>query len=107
MAGRQNLIWHLAVQDLHTKAGWKISNIARAFGCDDAEAWWIVHKDFRREHDRDMYRIARADPEKWAKRVAAQRAYYARKKADPQWRSERSARSAANRAARRAKAVVK
>lgn len=107
MPGLHKLVWHQAVQDLHTKAGWKIADIARAFGCDDAEAWWIVHKEFRREHDKDMYARAKADPEKWAKRVAAQRAYYARKKADPEWRSKRAARSAANRAARRAKEFIK
>jgi hypothetical protein len=101
---RQPLAWHQAVRDLHFKANWRICHIAKAFGVDHAEAWWIVHKDFRQDHDKAMYQIARADPEKWAKRVASQRAYYERKRADPQWRSERSARSARNRAERRRQA---
>lgn len=98
---RAEPLWHRAVHDLYHKALWKMSDIARAFGVDHAEVWWIVHKDLRRDHDRDMYRVIRADPERWARRVASQRKYYEKKRSDPEWRAKRSAMSAENRRQRR------
>jgi hypothetical protein len=104
---RPELVWHLAARDLHKKANWKVADIARAFGVNQAEAWWVVHNTLRREYEKDKYKADRADPERWAKRQASQRAYYLKRRQDPNWRSKMRANAAAHRAERRAKEFAK